>query len=360
MKEGNKYGAHRVLEPKGVLPQPAWKIDNAMEIYDNEILIDVDTLNIDAASFTQIEEAEGGDVEKMARHSLGIIKERGKHHNPDTGSGGMLLGTIAEIGPKLKDRDLKVGDRIATLVSLSLTPLKVDEVVSINKDTCQVKVKGQAVLFESGIYAKIPADMDEALALAVLDVAGAPAQAAKLTKPGQTVFIVGAGGKSGILCAYEARKRVGVTGRIVGLVHGDAGKKRLEKTGLADVIFQGSATDQLFVYNEIARITDGEMCDLTINCVDIPNTEMASILATKDDGLVYFFSMATSFTSAALGAEGIGADTTMIIGNGYTKDHAAIALNTVRESPMLMELFKETYATGAGNPEPVGLKAAAV
>jgi len=360
MREGNKYGAHRVIEPKGVLPQPAWKIDNTMEIYDNEILIDVDTLNIDAASFTQIEEAEGGDVRKMARHSLGIIKERGKHHNPDTGSGGMLLGTIAEVGPKLKDRDLKVGDRIATLVSLSLTPLKVDEVISTNKDTCQVKVKGQAILFESGIYAKIPADMDEALALAVLDVAGAPAQAAKLSKPGQTVFIVGAGGKSGILCAYEARKRVGITGKIIGLVHGDAGRRRLERTGLADVIFQGSATDQLFVYDEIARITDGAMADLTINCVDIPNTEMSSILATKDDGLVYFFSMATSFTSAALGAEGIGADTTMIIGNGYTKDHAAIALNTIRESPMLMELFKETYATGAGNPEQVSIKASEV
>ena len=66
MKEGNKFGAHRVIEPKGVLPQPAWKIDNTMEIYDNEILIDVDTLNVDAASFTQIEEAEGGDVKKMA------------------------------------------------------------------------------------------------------------------------------------------------------------------------------------------------------------------------------------------------------------------------------------------------------
>ena len=66
MKEGNKFGAHRVIEPQGVLPQPAWKIDNTMEIYDNEILIDVDTLNIDAASFTQIEEAEGGDVRKMA------------------------------------------------------------------------------------------------------------------------------------------------------------------------------------------------------------------------------------------------------------------------------------------------------
>ena len=357
MKQGNKYGAHRVLEPKGVLPQPAWKIDNTMEIYDNEILVDVDTLNIDAASFTQIEEAEGGDVKKMAAHSLGIIAKRGKHHNPDTGSGGMLLGAVKEIGPKLKDRDLKVGDHIATLVSLSLTPLKVEEIVSINKDTCQVKVKAQAIVFESGIYAKMPADMDEALALAVLDVAGAPAQAAKLSRPGQIVFIVGAGGKSGLLCAYEARKRVGITGKVIGLVHGDAGKQRLERTGFADVIFQGSATDQLFVMEEVAKATNGEMADLTINCVDIPNTEMSSILATKDDGMVYFFSMATSFTSAALGAEGIGADTTMIIGNGYTKHHAEIALNCVRESPILMELFKENYATGRGHPEPVGLKA---
>jgi L-erythro-3,5-diaminohexanoate dehydrogenase len=357
MKEGNKYGVHRVIEPKGVLPQPAWKIDSTMEIYDNEILIDVDTLNIDAASFTQIEEAEGGDVKKMAAHSLGIIAKRGKHHNPDTGSGGMLLGTVKQIGPKLAGRDLKVGDRIATLVSLSLTPLKVEEIISINKDTCQIKIKGQAVLFESGIYAKIPADMDETLALAVLDVAGAPAQAAKLSRPGQIVFIVGAGGKSGLLCAYEARKRVGITGKVIGLVHGDAGRKRLERTGFADVIFQGSATDQLFVMDEVAKATDGRMADLTINCVDIPNTEMSSVLATRDDGLVYFFSMATSFTSAALGAEGIGADTTMIIGNGYTKDHAAIAINCVRESPILMEIFQEVYASGKGNPEPVGLMA---
>ena len=123
------------------------------------------------------------------------------------------------------------------------------------------------------------------------------------------MFIIGAGGKSGLLCAYEAKKRVKPTGKVICLVHGDAGRKRLEKAGFADVIIQGSATDQLFVYEEVKKATDGEMADLTINCVDIPNTEMASILATKDDGMVYFFSMATSFTSAALGAEGIGADT---------------------------------------------------
>lgn len=356
MKPGNKFGTHRVIEPTGVLPQPAWRIDNTMEIYDNEILIAVDMLNIDAASFTQIEEAEGGDVTKMARHSLSIIAERGKHHNPDTGSGGVLRGTVEQIGPEFPDKNLKVGDRISTLVSLSLTPLLLSEIRAIDKETCQMHVSGHAILFASGIYAVLPEDMDEALAIAVLDVAGAPAQAAKLCRPGDNVFIVGAGGKSGLLCAYEARKRVGITGKVIGLVHGDAGKRRLERTGFADVIIQGSATDQLFVYEQILAATGGEMCDLTINCVDVPNTEMSSILATKSNGVVYFFSMATSFTSAALGAEGIGYDTQMIIGNGYTKDHAAIALNCVRESPVLMDIFQNVYAAAASTPEPVGLK----
>ena len=46
MKKGCKYGTHRVIEPAGVLPQPAKKISNDMEIFSNEILIDVIALNI--------------------------------------------------------------------------------------------------------------------------------------------------------------------------------------------------------------------------------------------------------------------------------------------------------------------------
>ena len=60
--KGNKYGTHRVIEPKGVLTQAAWKIDNDMsKVYSNEIVCDVTSLNIDSASFTQISEACGGD-----------------------------------------------------------------------------------------------------------------------------------------------------------------------------------------------------------------------------------------------------------------------------------------------------------
>ena len=158
--KGNKYGTHRVIEPKGVLTQAAWKIDNDMtKHYSNEIICDVISLNIDSASFTQIEEACGGDEQKIGEMIMGIVAERGKQQNPVTGSGGMFIGKVAYIGEDLKDRDLKVGDKIASLVSLSLTPLKIEKILAIHKDIDRVDIIGQAVLFESGIYAKLPDDM---------------------------------------------------------------------------------------------------------------------------------------------------------------------------------------------------------
>ncbi|MBE6082131.1 MULTISPECIES: L-erythro-3,5-diaminohexanoate dehydrogenase [Tissierellales] len=345
MKKGNPYGIHRVLEPKGVLPQPALKIDNNMEIYDNEILIDVQTLNIDSASFTQIEKQANGDVEEIKKIMKGIVAERGKHQNPVTGSGGMLIGTVEEIGPALKDKtDLKVGDKIATLVSLSLTPLRIDEILDVRKEIDQVDIKGKAILFESGIYAKISKDLPENLVLSVLDVAGAPAQTAKLVKPGDTVVVLGGTGKSGMLCLYEAKKRAGITGKVICIGSRDETIERAKKANLADVYIKANATDAIEVMEKVSKATNGKMADIVINVVNIPNTEMSSILSAKDDGVVYFFSMATSFTKAALGAEGVGKDVTMIIGNGYTKGHAEISLQIMRESPVLRRIFEELYA----------------
>lgn len=316
------------------------------EIYDNEILIDVRTLNVDSASFTQIEEQAGGDKAEIARIMLDIVAKQGKHRNPVTGSGGMLLGVVEKIGEALEGKiDLKVGDKIATLVSLSLTPLRIDKIKDIRPDIDQVDIDGKAILFESGIYAKIPDDMPETLALSALDVAGAPAQTAKLVKPGDTVLIIGAGGKSGMLCSYEARKRAGVTGKVIGLCHSERSTKRMQDLGFCDHVFSADATQPVAVLEKIQELTKGQLCDITINNVNIPDTEMTSILCTKDTGIVYFFSMATSFTKAALGAEGVGSDVTMIVGNGYTKGHAEITLQLLRESEKLRKIFTELYAS---------------
>ena len=344
MRKGCKYGTHRVIEPKDVLPQPAIKIDNDMDIYDNEILIDVHALNIDSASFTQISEEVGHDVEKIKSKILEIVNERGKMQNPVTGSGGMLIGKIEKIGSALEGKiDLKVGDKISTLVSLSLTPLKIEEIIDVKPDIDRVEIKGKAILFESGIYAKLPEDLEETLALAALDVAGAPAQVAKLVKPGESVLLLGAAGKSGMLCCYEAVKRVGPTGNVIGLVRNEEEAERLRRLNLRMKIVIGDATKAIDVMNAALANNNGKEVDVAINIVNVPNTEMSTILPVRDNGTVYFFSMATAFTKAALGAEGVGKDVTMIVGNGYTQGHAEITLEELKENAELRQIFKELY-----------------
>jgi len=340
-----KYGSHRVLEPKGVLPQPALKLDNDFStIAENEILVDVRALNIDSASFTQIEEEAGGDLAKIAAKILEIVAARGKMQNPVTGSGGMFIGTVAKVGAALVGRDLKVGDRIASLVSLSLTPLKIERIVKIHPEIDRVEVEAQAVLFESGIYAKLPSDMDETLALAALDVAGAPAQAAKLVRPGQSVLILGAGGKSGMLVAWEAMKRVGPTGRVVGNVYLKEDAETLRSLDLCHEVVVADATRPVALMEAVLAANGGAEYDVVFNCVNVQNTELSSILPCRQEGTVYFFSMATHFGKAALGAEGVGKDVTMIVGNGYTKGHAEITLAELRENAKLRRLFETRYA----------------
>ncbi len=346
---GDRYGTHRVIEPKGVLPQPARVLNNDMtEIWDNEMKIDVIRLNIDSASFHQIKsklEQQGhSDLEQaFADHVIELTDRTGKHKNEDTGSGGMLIGRVAEIGPKFELKDkVKVGDKVASLVSLSLTPLKVRKVKKVYLDKDQVDIEGEAILFSSGVYAKLPDDMDENLALSVLDVAGAPAQVQRLVKPGDSVVIIGAHGKSGVLCNAIAKEQCGDSGKVIGVVRRESYIPVCKETGCSEVVI-ADATDALKIHQGVSELTGGKMADVVINCVNIEDTEMSTILACKDRGLVYFFSMATSFTKAALGAEGIGADIDMILGNGYAHDHARISLNLLRRNPVLMRIFKERY-----------------
>lgn len=338
-----RFGTHIVIEPKNVLPQPATKIDPSLPITSNEILIDVETLNIDSASFTQVKEACGKDPKKMEEMILDIVSTRGKMQNPVTGSGGMLIGTVKEIGANFPDKNLKVGDKICTLVSLSLTPLVIEKIKKVNMDTDQVDIDGYAILFASGIYAVIPTDLPEKLVLAALDVAGAPAQVDKLVKKGDSVVIIGAAGKSGVLCAYQAKKNAGADGKVIGIVYDEAEAKLLEELKFADEVIIADATQAIDVYNKVMAANNNEQVDVTINVVNVENTEMGSILITKDSGVVYFFSMATSFTKAALGAEGVGSDVTMIVGNGYTKGHADLTIDIVRESDIIRNLYEKKY-----------------
>src|SRR5690606_9627128 len=212
-------GLHRVLAPRDeegmptTLPQAAERLDARAEIWPGEVRIDIDTLNLDAASFRQLHDKHVGDGAAIRAEVLDIIGTRGKMQNPVTGSGGMLIGTVAEVG-RDSSLGLAVGDRVATLVSLSLTPLVItDGLAGWDGQGERVPAQGHAILFNRSIAARLPADLPPALALMVMDVCGAPALVARVVGEytstrglAPTVCVIGGAGKSGSLALAAARQ----------------------------------------------------------------------------------------------------------------------------------------------------------
>jgi L-erythro-3,5-diaminohexanoate dehydrogenase len=332
------------VEPKGVLPQAAWRLDNDFSrVADDEILLDVDVLNIDSASFREMEARAGSSPDALARIVLETVSERGKQHNPVTGSGGMLLGRVARVGERLQQTvQVGAGAEIATLVSLTLTPLRIDAIRAVHVHRHQIEVTGQAVLFESGVWAPMPGDLPRTVALAAFDVCGAAPQVARRAKPGGRVVILGAGGKSGLLCAVMASERVGPQGLVLGIERPGAAADDLERLGVARVI-RADATDAVAVYEAVCAETNGARADLVVSCVNVEGAEMSAILSARPRGDVYFFSMSTSFTRAALGAEGVGQDVDLTIGNGFCEGHAELTLGLLRRHGALREIFERRY-----------------
>src|SRR5262245_31691700 len=268
-------------------------------------------------------------------------------HNPVTGSGGMLTGTVTEVGPEA-GLDLAVGDQVTTLVSLTLTPLVItDDLADWDGLSEQVPCQGHAILFGRTIAAKIPTDLPTPLALAVMDVCGAPALTARVVAGyvdrgvTPTVCVIGGAGKSGSL-SLAAATTAGA-GRTIAVVPVQREVDLLADKSLADAVTLADARDPVALSRAVTEA--GGPADVTVVCVDVPGCEGGAILSTEQGGTVIFFSMATSFAAAALGAEGIAADVTMLIGNGYVPGHADFALDLIRRVPSVRRLFERRMAS---------------
>lgn len=346
VRTSDPTGLHRVLDDRAVLPQAAQRLDTRAELWPDEVRIRVERLNLDAASFRQLERAHTkyGDKHPDAVRAevLDIVGTRGKMQNPVTGSGGMLVGTVEEVGPE-SPLGLAVGDRVATLVSLTLTPLVIeDDLARWDGSSEQVPCDGYAILFGRSIAAVIPDDLDPALSLSVMDVCGAPALTARVVEEyvarehAPTVAVIGGAGKSGSLSLAAAR-RAGAA-RTIGVVPHQDEHDLLAGAGLADAVAIADARDPVALRDAVTAA--GGPADVTVVCVDVPGCEGGAILATAEGGTVIFFSMATSFSAAALGAEGLAADVRMLVGNGYVPGHAAHAMELLRSDPGVRALFE--------------------
>ncbi len=179
--------------------------------------------------------------------------------------------------------------------------------------------------------------------MAVYDVAGAPATVLGLCRPGETLVVIGGGGKAGTLCCVAARQRVGRRGKVIAVEPNPRAAAELMALGVCDKVLEVDATNPLAVQSSVSEATRGKMGDVVVNVASVPDTEVSSLLSVKQKGRVLFFGMATSFSRVALGAEGMASSATLIFGNGYYPNHGASAIGLLRKNKALRELFCRRY-----------------
>jgi L-erythro-3,5-diaminohexanoate dehydrogenase len=331
-----RLGADRVIAPAGVLPQPADRLEPEGPVRPYEFEVAVERLCLDSTSFRNVRERSEGDPGRMAERILEVVAQRGKMHNPETDSGGIALGTVTEVGERYTDPP-RPGDRIVTLASLTLTPLRLDEVTRLDPDDPQVEVRGTAYVADRSAWGPVPDDLPLETVLTVYDVYGAGSLTRELLAgEAGTVCVLGAG-HAGKLALAAARDAGADT--VIAVDVDPEAASHVQRLGLCDVAVATDLRDPLAALEAVER-AGAPPADLTVVVVNATGCEPTAILLTKDTGTVLFFSMATSFSTAALTADGMASGARLLIGNGFTPDVGAYALGLVRRNPGLREALQ--------------------
>jgi L-erythro-3,5-diaminohexanoate dehydrogenase len=328
-----QLGADRVLDRIGALPQTAARLDPAGPVRPYEFEGAVEWLCLDSTSHRNIRERTGADAGLMANRIMEIVESRGKMHNPETESGGVLLGAVTAVGER-HTTPPAVGDRIVTLGSLTLTPLRLEAISHLDPGSAQVQVAGVAYVSDRAAWAPVPDDLPLERALEIYDVCAVASQTRALAPRDGTVCVLGAG-HAGKLALATARD-VMEGGTLVAVdVEADA-VDRATAAGLCDIGVTADLRDPLAALDAV-RAAGAPAADLTVVVVNATGCEATAILLTADGGTVLFFSMATSFSAAALAADGISTSARMLVGSGYSADRGAYALDLARRSHPLRE-----------------------
>lgn len=338
MLEANIYGINRSLIPRLSNLEKAWKVDTSLPILDNEILIEVSVLNLNKASFEQIYETARGNRQTMAELILNIVRERGKLHNPVTGTGGMFEGLVMEMGASYKKSSkLKVGDRVISLVSLIATPIIIDEIKYIDFEYGQVFVKGKAILFKNSPIIKSPDKLPLKITLAALDIAGTPATVNRLVKKDQKVLVIGADNRGGFLSAIAARKKLENTGRLDGFVLGNS----LNKSTYKDIFTHLSKLDLLDVRNLFKNPNfESNYYDVIIDSTSLSSMSLVDSLLVKNKGKIFLPEPGTKAFDISYNTESMGKEVEIISYRGYLENHTDFTLELLKENEAYLDLFE--------------------
>ncbi|MGN0658886.1 MAG: sigma-54 interaction domain-containing protein [Emergencia sp.] len=334
------FGLDRVLEPKGMVPATAWKIDNSRPLRSLEARVSLERIHLEWDNFQQICQSCGFDESRIKAKIFDIIEKRGKLHNPFTGSGGVLIGTIEELADDAELSDgLAIGDRIYCITSLSCIPVYIEEISEIDYNYGQIICRGYAVLFEASPVYKMDPDLDPGYTLAAIDEAGSLFGAYQIAREhhNRNMVIIGRNVSTTLMYAAAMRDAAGDQCRVCAVMDSDAREGLSQEEAetvmhpLVDTIRFVNLTDPVTAYEEI-RLSSPDMiqAEQVIIAEDIFGGETLAVMLAKPFGDLYFTAVENHYAEAQLVAESMGKIVTMYAFDQYIKDYPEFTIRIVK------------------------------
>lgn len=345
------FGYTRVIESKGTAPVTCWKLDNSKEIATNECRISLDVIHIEGDSFQQLCSECGFDDVLIKGKILDILQKRGKLHNPFTKTGGICCGTIEEMGEEYKKHSaFKEGEYILCLATLTGLPMHIDEIIDIDYNYGQIKVKGYIIAFMQTIFYRIPEELNKPYNIAVFDEAGSISNIFSLIKESKNTLIIARDLISAQLFSGIAKRAIGNKAAITVAIDKDTLGVLTEKQ-VKDVLKENCNNVNIV---DIARPVDAflEICkdetthfDFTINCEDMRGSETLCVLATVEGGSVYFTTAKSRYASAVHVAESMCKVLQTYSFDQYDETKHQFIINLLTEMSDELKLVDELYKT---------------
>ncbi len=347
------YGLERVMEPQGLTPATAWKLDNSRTLRQGEARISLERIHLEWDSFQQICSSCGFDENRIRAKILDLVERRGKLHNPFTDTGGVLMGTVEEICAKETIAgSVAAGERIYSLTSLCSVPLYIEEIEEIDFNYGQIVCSGYAILFEASPVRRLEEDLSPSYTLAAIDEAGSLFGVFQVAMEQQRkdFVIIGRNTCTTMLYAAAIREAIGPRYRVTAVmdeeVRESLSREEIEKVmqPLVQHTCFVNLAEPLAAYEEIIR-QDPELAavDQVIVAEDIAGAETLGVLLVRELGAVYFSAVENHYAGAQMVAESMGKFVTMYAFDQYIKDYPEFSIRMVRQIQDKLEEVSQIY-----------------
>ena len=329
------YGIQRVLEPKNVLPTSAWKLDNGRNIYPDELRVSIKRIHLEGTGFKQICTESNDDEKKIKQNIIDMVIRRGKLHNPVTDTGGLVMGTVEEIGSGYDNvQGLKEGDLVICNASAASLPMYIEEITSINRAFNQVEAKGYVIVHSMIPVVKAPEDLPLDMLMFAFDQSGTLFRLRSLVGAKKRILVVGNSMLTNLLYGYVIRKTAPEGSEITCLLDKRT-NTRLAGRGIDSLISkvfnEVNFLDILKPIECLKKLNAESFFDLSINCAEIPGAETINILATKPGGTVLFANLINNLNIALYITESISKSLDVRGAEGYLEGYDDFDVEVVRD-----------------------------